>query len=635
MVAELVEDLVVLLADGTHALRSHGNLHGSRRRFERAYQLAAQTGDSRSMSMAALGSSGLWVHENRSVASAAVLHARLRQALSQVDPGSSIGVQLRARLAGEEDYRTGEYTRVLAVLAEARQVPEPIVLADALSIAHHCLLGPDHGALRRELATDLMAQSTRTGRRSDLLMGMIWQTVDLFLDADPHAERRLRELQLLLEQDGHLAVGFVADALEVMLAIRAGELGRAEKLAQACAERGMAAGDADATAWHAAQLVAIRWYQGRITDLLPMLTNLVHSPTLSAVDSSMFSALAVAAAVNGDRRTAAGALARLTGRDLSDLPRSSTWLVTMYGVVEAAHLLGDATTSSHAYELLSPFADLPMMASLGVACFGSARHALGVAALTMGDPQTAADHFHVAVQQNLALGHWPAVVASRLRRVEALGLGAQSSDPGMARRELADAMAEATAMGIPVRGGDREALEVSVTCTRQGRGWKVQCGDRTAIVQHSVGMLHLAVLVANPGQEISSADLVAGLSVLKEAGAGLPASPQPVLDRAAVRDYRSRLSQLRAQIDDWESKNETEPLAAARAECDWLMRELAAAAGIGGDIRRFPDGHERARVAVGKAIRRAMTRVAEADAAIGEHLRRSVHTGVRCSYSPG
>jgi hypothetical protein len=38
---------------------------------------------------------------------------------------------------------------------------------------------------------------------------------------------------------------------------------------------------------------------------------------------------------------------------------------------------------------------------------------------------------------------------------------------------------------------------------------------------------------------------------------------------------------------------------------------------------------------VGKAIRRALARITEADPVIGEHLRQAVHTGVRCSYWPG
>jgi hypothetical protein len=91
----------------------------------------------------------------------------------------------------------------------------------------------------------------------------------------------------------------------------------------------------------------------------------------------------------------------------------------------------------------------------------------------------------------------------------------------------------------------------------------------------------LAVLIANPRQEIQAADLV------------------------------------------------------ARAERDWLVAQLSSAVGLGGRTRAFPDQPERARVAVGKAIRRALVKITKADDVIGEHLRQTVHTGVRCSYWPG
>jgi hypothetical protein len=73
----------------------------------------------------------------------------------------------------------------------------------------------------------------------------------------------------------------------------------------------------------------------------------------------------------------------------------------------------------------------------------------------------------------------------------------------------------------------------------------------------------------------------------------------------------------------------------ARAERDWLTAELAAATGLGGRTRRFTDSRERARIAVGKSIRRILQHIAEADAMIGQHLRRPVRTGARCSYWPG
>lgn len=449
------DDIESLLAGGARALVDDGDLLASRQRFDAAYRVAERTGDARAVAVAALGLGGLWVHEHRTAAAAALMHTRLRYALSLVNPQSWLALRLRARLAGESDYRVGEHAAILAVLDETRQAADPVARAEALSLAHHCLLGPEHGVVRRPLAIELIGESCRTARRSDLLMGLLWQTVDLFLDAEPHAERRLGELRDLLAQGDHLAVGFVVSAIEVMLTIRAGRFDAAEALAHACAQRGAAAGDIDAMGWHGAQLVAIRWYQGRLVELLPMLDELVHSPSLSAVDNSYFAALAVAAAKAGDERKAAGALATLCGRDLAELPRSSTWLVTMNGIVEAAHLLDDADTSARAYELLSAFARLPMMASLGVACFGSVHHALGVASLTTGDVDRAVEHLRAAVHRNLAMAHWPAVMTSRLRYAQALALRTQPQDAAIARRELATATEEATALGITLRDNGR------------------------------------------------------------------------------------------------------------------------------------------------------------------------------------
>jgi hypothetical protein len=492
----------------------------------------------------------------------------------------------------------------------ARRPMDPAVQVQALASAHQVASGPDRGALRRTLAVELIGASCGTGRRDDALVGLLWHTVDLFRDGDPHAQRRLGELRQRLAQRDHLAVRAAVGAIEAMLAIRAGRLADAEALAQTCAEQGHRAGDVDATYRHTTQLVAIRWYQGRLVELLPTLTD------PAATDDTHLAALAVAAAQAGDRREAAGALARLRGRDLAHLPRSSSWLVTMYGVVEAAHLLDDADTSARAYELLHPFADLPAVASLGVACFGSVQHALGVASLTTGQVDRAIGHFRAAIEGNLALGHWPAEAASRRRHAQAL---ARHADPRAGDSRPAAPSRPAPAV---VESG------VAVRCAREGQGWRLRLGSRSVVVRHSVGMLHLAVLLANPGLEVPAIELVAG------AGRVTSPSPQPVLDRVAILEYRQRVSRLRADIHRWEKVGLSDRAAQARVERGWLLAELSATTGIDGRIRRFPDDSERARVSVTKAIRRAVTRIADADPAIGEHLRRTVQTGVRCFYQP-
>jgi hypothetical protein len=164
------------------------------------------------------------------------------------------------------------------------------------------------------------------------------------------------------------------------------------------------------------------------------------------------------------------------------------------------------------------------------------------------------------------------------------------------------------------------------TCTRDGQQWRIEYGYRSVQVPHSVGMLHLAVLLANPGQEIPCVDLAAGMANLHARGG---TSAQPVLDRVAIREYRDRLARLDAEIDDPGPES-----GARRTERDWLIAELAAASGFNGRIRAFPNNPERARLAVSRAMRRSITVVTQRDARIGEHLHRSIHTGGRCSYRP-
>src|SRR5262249_53291801 len=202
--------------------------------------------------------------------------------------------------------------------------------------------------------------------------------------------------------------------------------------------------------------------------------------------------------------------------------------------------------------------------------------------------------------------------------------------------ESADA--PAGGWGLPVPAGAAAPLPViagrAATCTRLGRRWRVEIAHRHVLIDHSVGMLHLAVLTANPGVEVAALDLVAGVDGLGKASRDARMTQQPVLDRAAVARYRQRLVELRDQIEDLDDRGDAEGADRARAERGWLMAELAAGTGLGGRSRAFSDSAERARLAVGKAIRRTIAHIEEAEPEIGAHLRAGVHTGSRCWYRP-
>ena len=563
-----------LLADGERAVWDRGDLCRGRELFDLAFRRARRARDPRATAAAALGLAGLWVHEHQSFTSAAVALDRLRRAAEDAAAArdETLAARLRARLTAETDYRSAEHGAIRAVVEQARRAGDPIVLAEALNLAHQCLMAPNCGGIRRRLADELITTSTRTRRRGDLLLGKLWHTVDLVLDSGPQARRSLAELRRTLAARDHLAVDHGARAIEVMFEIRAGRFEQAERRARDCADAGRAAGQpAAATAWHAAQLVTVRWYQGRITEVLPLVRRVAESPSLSPVDYSFQALLALAAASAGDRRQARTALAALTGdgRSLAELPRSGSWLVALYGIVEAAHLLGDWETADQAYRLLRPLAHLPIAAGPAVSCFGSVEHALGVAQLTLGEYERAAEHLRRAVHHNTALGHWPAAALAQQRLVAAMKRRATGQSP--------------TSPTPPV-------------CRRQGRNWRVQAAGRTVEVEHCRGMAHLAVLFANPGREISALQL----ATIPRAGSHAASSTSP----SSVST-----SSASASHDN-----------AARGLTDW--------------VRALPSSEERARIAVGKAIRRALQRIADADPELGRLLAEGVHTGKQCAYTP-
>jgi len=612
-----------LLAAGERALHVDGDLAAARSWFDQAYRQAESADEPTVLAAAALGLGGLWVHEHRTAADAASVEARQRDALAAVDPESSLALRLRARLAAESDSRAVRSDAILPIVEEARQAGDPLALAEALSLAHHCLLGPQHADLRLTFAEELLREGSRTRRPSDALMGLLWRTVDLFLLGDPHAERSFAELSGSAPAERNAAVAFARSGMRVMLGIRAGRLTEAERLAQECAELGRATGDADHLGWFGAQLFAIRWFQGRVGELVGLLAELANSPTLSATDDAFVAGLAVAAATVGDTRQARSAVARLRGPGpgLGTLARSSSWLCAMSGIVEAAALLEDTDTAARAYELLLPHARLPVMASLAAACFGSTHHLLGVASLTLGETDRAVEHFRTALERNSALGHWPAAVLSRFRLGQVLSLRGDST---RAETEHAAAAREASALGMVLPTTGRRVA----ACTRSGRRWRVELGARTAVVDDSVGLRHLATLLANAGVEIAAIDLAE-----PDSGQSVTAA-QEVLDEPALRQYRQRLRELAEEIDEADARHDVARAARLRADADWLADEVRVSTGLGGRSRRFADNPERARIAVGKAIRRALDRVGSADPVIGEHLRTRVRTGTRCSYLP-
>jgi hypothetical protein len=603
-----------------------GRLADARARFWEEARLAGAADDADGLASAALGLGGVWVHEHRATLERAEVQALQERALAAAGPASPWARRLRIRLAAEHGYATGDRRAIRAELACARRHGTSIELAEALSLAHHCLLGPHDAAERMALADELIAVASHTGRALDGLMGLAWRTVDLFLDGDRRALRSLIELRGHLDDDPCAALHFVVSSLDVMLAIRAGRLVEAEELAGRTHELGCEVGDSDALGFLGAQLVCIRWLQGRGGDVLELLDQLVCSPTVAEGSVGFEAARGALAAASGDLTTAASALASIGSP--AAIPSSSVWSATMHGIAEAAHALGDEAASAEVYRLLAPHAERPVMVSLGVACFGSTHRPLGLAALTMGDVGLAVEHLESALRADLALGHLPCVALDRAALADALRRRGTPCDLVRATELVASAVADAERFGMDDRAERWQAAAGcdELTCRRAGRLWRVEAAGRATSVPHSVGMGYLAQLVDHAGREIAAIELASGHQMSDRS------SRQVLIDDDSRDRYRRAIEDLDDEIADAERGADTERATRARMQLDLLLDELARATGLGGRDRCFADEAERARVSVHKAIRRAIDRIGDADPAIGRLLGRRVRTGVRCVY---
>jgi len=177
----------------------------------------------------------------------------------------------------------------------------------------------------------------------------------------------------------------------------------------------------------------------------------------------------------------------------------------------------------------------------------------------------------------------------------------------------------------------------------EGEYWTLAFAGRFCRLRDAKGLHHIAYLLGRPGEHVTVGELLATLDGHARSGAAGPATASPAalgdagprLDARARAAYRHRLANLRAEREDAERSNDPARVAAARAEMEFIGDELAAAIGLGGRDRRAASGAERARLTVTKRIKDAVARVQEQHPALGEHLVRTVRTGLVCAYVPG
>jgi tetratricopeptide (TPR) repeat protein len=198
-------------------------------------------------------------------------------------------------------------------------------------------------------------------------------------------------------------------------------------------------------------------------------------------------------------------------------------------------------------------------------------------------------------------------------------------------------------LGAPVSTSTTTFASASVAMPRPGPefalqrhavGWTIQHAGRRFDLKDVRGLHMLAKLVESPEREIHVLDLASEPSPEASAVVDLGDSGE-VIDARARAAYKTRIAELREQIEEAEGFADHARAARLRYELDALSDEIAGAVGLGGRERRTGSAAERARIVVQRRVREAIKKITELDAELGRHLDWTVRTGTFCVYEPG
>jgi DNA-binding CsgD family transcriptional regulator/tetratricopeptide (TPR) repeat protein len=266
-------------------------------------------------------------------------------------------------------------------LAAARASGDQRVVAQVLVRYLIAYWGPENPRERVAAAAESVAISSRLDEPLDLFQGLFWQAgAQIELSRTQDAARTLRELERIAARIGDdTATWLVACATSVQLALQ-GKLDAAEARAQQAVELAQRSTQPDALPFYITQIASIRWQQGRLPELAPLLAQALDQyPGLPAFRSLVCLSHALA----GDHAYASEVLAIDTATGFADLPRDPIWIAGAVTYAHAIAELGDRDAATTVHAILDPYRG--QLASTSISVWGLVDHALGRLELLLGD----------------------------------------------------------------------------------------------------------------------------------------------------------------------------------------------------------------------------------------------------------
>jgi len=486
---------------------------------------------------------------------------------------------------GSDQLPGAEVTQVAQRAAQlAAAANDPSALATAKLAVHDAMWIPGTAASRLPVIAEMLDAAQASGDDDLVAQARLLRAAALLELGDPAGRDELLSYVTLVGNLGHARGRWAALTRQATFAQLAGRAEESARLGEQALELGLAIGEPDAAGCF-------------FTSRLSLVALGVREPA-TGMDASdplwpMFPVLrAWPYAARGETAAAAAALGDFSVLDIT----MWTGLEALAAAAVVFAAAGSDAQRTWVYERLRPYAGSHVVVGGCASYHAAVDHHLGALAASLGDTAAAGAHFRAALAMHERLGAagWARLSEQALARLEA-----------PAARQAPNEL--------------RLVNGVRLLCFE---GKQVQLPD-------SKGLADIATLIGARGADVHVLTLVG--HHLARMGA------DPVLDQRAKKSYQERLACLAEDIEDAEAAGSG--FRAGRAEVlrnerDALIRELAAAAGMGHRDRKLGDEAERARKTVSARVRDALSKIGPVHPELAAHLRGSLRLGTRCSYSP-
>jgi tetratricopeptide (TPR) repeat protein len=658
----------LLLALGNSCARA-GDAGAARGMFRRAIDLAEQVSDAETLAHAALGYSqvSVGVPGAGSDSSTGQLLERALAVTSNED--NPVRSRLLSRLAVELLIDPTSEAQRASLSQEAVDMAERMrnhgARAYALHSRHLAVWHPNNAGDRLAIATEMLRSAEAAGDAELTFQARVWRILDCWELG--YAAALDQEIRACVEMANSLCqprFQWIALYLQAVRASSRGDLPETRRLAEEALRLGERIKDQSCPAFLRTLQFGIHILSGRLAEFENTL--IVHLERHGrGLPAATRVALALVDAQLNRREKAKLGFEEVAKNGFADLTPFS-WLVEVSLLAQTCSYLNDVKRARLLYDLLLPYERRnALVGRPSTFYFGPAAHYLGILATTLSRCEAAEAHFETALQMEAEMGARPHMALTRYEYARMLFGQPNADQRGRAPALLGEALREAQEMGMQglvekaraLMAGEEYAQGVRerelaksgrlrVAVFRLDRDyWTIGDPPQLMRLKSTKGLEYMHYLLSHPGYEFHVLQLTRlvtpalGQHPFKSpsredlSSMSLQGDIGPLFDHQATAAYRSRLIDLRDEIEQAKEHNDLGRAEKLQAEMDFLTHELAMAVGLSGR-RTAGSVAERARVNVTKLITTAKKQIRDGNPALGRYLAKTIKTGTFCSYQP-